>query len=750
MKPVFCVIEHLHRDRAVAEDAAAGRFTCAGETLELGTEPDWLGADLPADEEWRIDWVKFYYGLDLAHAYRTTGEPRFRDAWERLVRSYLRQVPPDRDPSEVTARRIVNWIYAWQGFGALPNGLEPALADRIAAEARHVRETLTPERNHRTLELYALAIVALAFDDAELLRLAIGELDRNLAEDFLPDGVHRECSTHYHMIALRSFAGLRENARRFGVALARRLRRAPGRAAEFARHCCRPDGTIPALSDADTGDYTHLLELLGVEPGETDASFPHGGYFTQRSDERFLIFDCGPLGDGGHGHYDLLSFEASAGRAAAGRRPRALHVRRGQPNLRHWFKGTAAHNTVCVDGLDQTPYARKAPRGPTAEPRFLGRTKHELVGEARSPVYEAVHRRRIAFVDDRHWVIEDTLTGEREHRYDLRFHLPPGEAWTSGSAVLAPGAGAGDRRRRRDRDRARLGLAALRRQARRARGQRRRPRPRRDVPDGAAAAMMLAPDPAVPHRDELLDGRRVAELLSGRLLDGEPVEDCRRKFAKYRVGEGLRVVYRIAAGGRDHHVAARGFAPGASAVAYHRALSAAVPAPPLRPVVHVPELDAVFWTFPNDRRLTTLPLLAGRSGTLDRLVGRPSVTPRLVAYSAERSASAECAGEDGRVLAYAKVHTGDVAERERRRLEDARAAESDCLHVPRVLGTSALDGALAVEAVEGRSLESLDEAELPGALRRLGARWPRCTSGRRCRPTASSGSTSSAWRRRSA
>jgi aminoglycoside phosphotransferase len=232
--------------------------------------------------------------------------------------------------------------------------------------------------------------------------------------------------------------------------------------------------------------------------------------------------------------------------------------------------------------------------------------------------------------------------------------------------------------------------------------------------------MMLAPDPAVPHRDALLDGRRVAELLSGRLLDGQPVEACRRKFAKYRVGESLRVVYRVAAGGRDHHIAARGFVPGASAMAYHRALSAAVPAPPLRPVVHVPELDAVFWSFPNDRRLTTLPLLAGRSGTLDRLVGRPSVTPRLVAYSAERSASAECAAEDGCVLAYAKVHTGGVAERERRRLDDARAAESDCLHVPRVVGTSALDGALAVEAVEGRSLESLDEAELPDALRRLG------------------------------
>jgi len=446
VKPVFSVIEHLHRDRAVAEDAAAGRFTCAGETLELGTEPDWLGAGLPADEEWRIDWVKFYYGLDLAHAYRITGEERFREPWERLLRSYLRQVPPGSDPSEVTARRIVNWIYAWQGFGRLPNGLEPALAERIAAEARHVRETLTPERNHRTLELYALAIVALAFDDAELLRLAVAELDRNLAEDFLPDGVHRECSTHYHMIALRSFAGLRENARRHKIALPAGFDERLERASAFALHCCRPDGTIPALSDADTGDYTALLELLGAQRGgEPCAGFPDGGYFTQRSgwdrDARFLIFDCGPLGDGGHGHYDLLSFEAWAGARPLVVDPGRYTYAEGEPNLRRWFKGTAAHNTVCVDGLDQTPYARKAPAGPVAQPRFLGRTTRpgidELVGEAHSPIYEAVHRRRIAFVDDRHWVIEDTLSDEREHRYDLRFHLPPGEAWTSGDAVLA-------------------------------------------------------------------------------------------------------------------------------------------------------------------------------------------------------------------------------------------------------------------------------------------------------------------------
>ena len=228
--------------------------------------------------------------------------------------------------------------------------------------------------------------------------------------------------------------------------------------------------------------------------------------------------------------------------------------------------------------------------------------------------------------------------------------------------------------------------------------------------------MTLAPDPAVPHRDALLDERLVAELLSGRLT-AEPVEACRREYAKYRVGDSLRVVYRLG----PHYVAARGFAPGGSGDAYRRALATAVPAPPMRSVVHVPELDAVFWAFPNDRRLTTLPLLAGRSGTLDRLVGSARVSPRLVAYCAERSASAECAAENGSVLAFAKIHAGDGADRERRNLIDARAADDGCLRVPRVIGTSALDGALAVEAVEGRRLDTLPAGELPAALDRLGA-----------------------------
>jgi Heparinase II/III-like protein/Heparinase II/III N-terminus len=462
-RPVLCVTEHEHRSRAVADGVRAGRFTVAGETRTLGTDPDWLGADLPADEEWRIEWVKFAWGMDLAHA-------GYQRTWEELTASWIRQVPADADAAEVTARRILNWIYAWQ---RLTPGEDHAalLLLSVAEQVAHVRAHLAPERNHRTLELYALLVAAIALPELDqdgLLDLAVTELDRNLATDFRSDGVHREASTHYHAIALRSFVGTRENAARYGIELPAGFDARLARACAFAAHCTRPDGTIPALSDADHGDYGRLLvaaaDALGDDelrfvgtrgregraPAIRHASFPDGGYHVQRSGwrhgARYLIFDCGPLGDGGHGHYDLLSFEAHGGGRPLVVDPGRGSYSEGPPNLRRWFRSTAAHNTVCIDGLDQTPYSRGGPLGPVARGRLLGRGTAPgldlLAGEAVSPEYEAAHERRIAFVADRYWVIEDRLQGEREHCFDLRFHLAPeaqDAARVDGSTVRAPG-----------------------------------------------------------------------------------------------------------------------------------------------------------------------------------------------------------------------------------------------------------------------------------------------------------------------
>ncbi len=460
LAPVICLVDHLYRDLSLARDATAGRFTHFGTALDLGRHPDWL-AEPTTDVEWRIEWVKSFEGLHLAHAYAATGEHDFLATWEDLVESFCAQVPVGYDTSDVSARRMQNWLYAWQAFADVPGfpGLRPGLAERLrsrlAADTERLAGHLTPERNHRTLELYTLLLVALAFSDHPAARRALEDLASNARADIWLDGVHRECSTDYHAIVLRSFLGAIANARRAGLPVPPALLQRVALGCEFLMHLQSPGGTTPALSDGDEGDFGSLLavaaqvlhrpDLLwvasagqaGSPPAQRHASFPIGGYHVQRSgwgnreraygDELWCVFDCGPLGDGGHGHYDQLSVVM-----AAGGRPLVVDPGRftydPSSDWRHWFKGTAAHNTVCVDGLDQTPFRPGKPKGKTSLAGLVGRLTRPgldvLRGRVESPSYDAEHTRTLVLVDDDYWVIHDRLTAHSVHSYAARWHLP--------------------------------------------------------------------------------------------------------------------------------------------------------------------------------------------------------------------------------------------------------------------------------------------------------------------------------------
>ena len=461
-QPVISVIDHLHRDVSVAEAARHGRFTHAGVELQLGRIPDWTNGGLADDVEWRIEWVKLYEGLDLAHAYALTGEADYLAVWEDLVESFCDQVAVGADVADVSARRLQNWVYAWRRFAEARTftGLRPGLADRlarrIADDAEHLRSHLTPHRNHRTLELYALLIVGLSLPDSDrgLAQFALDQLGENLLTDVWADGVHRECSTDYHCIVLRSFLGALANARAADLELPDGYVERVSMALDFALHIQRPDGLTPSFSDGDIVDFRQLLalgaELLdrddlrwvatggeaGTPPALVDATFPIGGYLTARSgwgaaataygDERFMLMDAGPIGDGGHGHYDQLSVELYAN-------GHSLVVDPGRytyadTTWRHWFKGSAAHNTVTIDGLDQTPYRPAAPKAGTSHARLVRRVPREdfdaIEAEVTSPQHEVVHTRRVLFPQREFWVIHDHVRGDTHHRYEARWHLP--------------------------------------------------------------------------------------------------------------------------------------------------------------------------------------------------------------------------------------------------------------------------------------------------------------------------------------
>ena len=429
----------------------------------MGSTQTWSGA---------TEWVKANEGLDLAHAYAVTGDDAYVGAWERLVTTYTEQVPVGNDRSEISARRMQNWLYAWQRFrdaGALVDaGLVATMVSRLRRDADHLAANLTAERNHRTLELYALLLVGLALGDGERAAQALADLADNAERDVLPDGVHRERSSDYHMIVLRSFVGAIANARQARLEVPAVLVERTNRACDVALYLQRPDGTTPALSDGDVGDYRPLLarasEVLGradlrwaategrdgTPPLTRCAAFPIGGYAMMRSgwgdggrpyaEEHWGVFDCGLLGDGGHGHYDHLSVELWGGGRPLVLDPGRFTYADDDDGWRRRFKGTAAHNTVCVDGLDQTPYRPGKPKGHTStaglahSPRNGGAEPtngvNAFVGTAISPRYDAVHTRSVALVAGTRWIVHDRLRAGSTHDYAARWHLPPSSQGT--------------------------------------------------------------------------------------------------------------------------------------------------------------------------------------------------------------------------------------------------------------------------------------------------------------------------------
>lgn len=130
-------------------------------------------------------------------------------------------------------------------------------------------------------------------------------------------------------------------------------------------------GTLPRVGDDDEG----LVLNAGIKPaGHARAvagrlssphvlagmrTFPYGGYTVLNDGQWHLVFDHGPLGYlsiAAHGHADALALTLSL-------RGRPILVDPGTylyhsgGNWRDWFRGTAAHNTLSISGVNQSRIA---------------------------------------------------------------------------------------------------------------------------------------------------------------------------------------------------------------------------------------------------------------------------------------------------------------------------------------------------------------------------------------------------------
>lgn len=182
--------------------------------------------------------------------------------------------------------------------------------------------------------------------------------------------------------------------------------------------------------------FRQLLD--GEKADALPGRFEEGGYTILkggRSSKLEMIFDCGPLGFGpiaAHGHADALSFTLDIDGRPFFIDPGTYTYDRRSP-WRNYFRSTAAHNTVVIDGQDQSEMAGPFLWGYKADAHLESCSDDErqavVVGwhdgyhRLADPV---VHRRSIELNKGASRIrILDELEGRDSHEVCIYFHLAP-------------------------------------------------------------------------------------------------------------------------------------------------------------------------------------------------------------------------------------------------------------------------------------------------------------------------------------
>jgi hypothetical protein len=127
-----------------------------------------------------------------------------------------------------------------------------------------------------------------------------------------------------------------------------------------------------------------------------------------------IVADVGPFGEGsgGHSHSDTLSILVRAGDEEVLIDP-GTYTYISDPQWRNWFRGSSAHNTVRIDGLDQA-----TPAGPF---RWHDHPRIRILGWKSSAEQDELdalceyfgfrHRRRLVFQKPHTLSILDEIEG---------------------------------------------------------------------------------------------------------------------------------------------------------------------------------------------------------------------------------------------------------------------------------------------------------------------------------------------------
>jgi hypothetical protein len=182
------------------------------------------------------------------------------------------------------------------------------------------------------------------------------------------------------------------------------------------------------------GGLAEFEELNSTEPSSGSVALKDSGFYLMADAEsgQQLLIDAGPQGPGtaGHGHADALSLNLASNGRVLLMDPGTLEYVGENGGDRALFRGTAAHNTMRVDGLDQAngiglfawtnlPTVKAERWTPGQEFTFFVGS-HDGYERLPAPV---THRRWVFHRKSQFWLVRDEAIGQGEHSIELAWHL---------------------------------------------------------------------------------------------------------------------------------------------------------------------------------------------------------------------------------------------------------------------------------------------------------------------------------------
>jgi hypothetical protein len=317
-------------------------------------------------------------------------------------------------------------------------------ASLVASHADLITQRLSlhsSSGNHTIAECAALVYAGVLFPEIaraeKWTATGLSLLSREADRQILGDGGGIERSPWYHLFVV-DLLGLVAQLLAFkDQVVPREIGTAVERGRRFITALAQFISDLPRQGDADDGyALSPYLRLSWDRPVErkTVATFPEYGLTrveTGRDRPIQLLLDHGPLGMApsyGHGHADALSLTLRLDEREL-LVDTGTYTYTGASEWRSYFRSTRAHNTVCIDGLDQaqqeTPFQWSKPY--TAE--LVGNDTAEdgvIYLQARHDGYSDLgieHFRSLIIVPDRLLIVQDRILGEGHHTLDLYWHL---------------------------------------------------------------------------------------------------------------------------------------------------------------------------------------------------------------------------------------------------------------------------------------------------------------------------------------